>query len=61
MRVTSRMNDPLPGPPPRGREHGFSDFADTAFAARVMFLLDTRPGYAACLVQGGGNCAGKGD
>ena len=32
----------------------FSDFADTALAARVMFLLDTRPGYAACLVQGRG-------
>jgi glycerophosphoryl diester phosphodiesterase len=30
----------------------FSDFADTAVAARVMFLLDTRPGYATCLVQG---------
>ncbi len=30
----------------------FSDFADTAFIARIMFLLDTRPGYATCLVQG---------
>ena len=30
----------------------FSDFADTAVAARVMFLLDTRPGYANCLVYG---------
>ena len=36
----------------------FSDFADTALAARVMFLLDTRPGYAACLVQGRG-CNGN--
>ena len=35
----------------------FSDFADTALAARIMFLLDTRPGYAACLVRGR-NCAG---
>ncbi len=34
----------------------FSDFADTAVAARVMFLLDTRPGYATCLVHGR-NCA----
>jgi glycerophosphoryl diester phosphodiesterase len=32
----------------------FSDFADTAVAARVMFLLDTRPGYARCLVEGRG-------
>ena len=30
----------------------FSDFADTAFVARIVFLLDTRPGYAACLVHG---------
>ena len=29
----------------------FSDFADTAFAARVMFLLKTDPDYARCLVQ----------
>jgi glycerophosphoryl diester phosphodiesterase len=28
----------------------FSDFADTAFAARAMFLLATDPGYADCLV-----------
>ncbi len=28
----------------------FSDFADTAFAARAMFLLDTDPAYAGCLV-----------
>jgi glycerophosphoryl diester phosphodiesterase len=28
----------------------FSDFADTAFAARAMFLLDTDPDYADCLV-----------
>jgi glycerophosphoryl diester phosphodiesterase len=28
----------------------FSDFADTAFAARAMFLLSTDPGYADCLV-----------
>lgn len=30
----------------------FSDFADTALAARIMFLLDTKPGYASCLVRG---------
>jgi glycerophosphoryl diester phosphodiesterase len=28
----------------------FSDFADTAFVARAMFLLATDPGYADCLV-----------
>jgi glycerophosphoryl diester phosphodiesterase len=28
----------------------FSDFADTAFAARAMFLLDNDPTYADCLV-----------
>lgn len=28
----------------------FSDFADTAFAARAMYLLDNDPGYAGCLV-----------
>jgi len=28
----------------------FSDFADTAFAARAMFLLDRDPDYADCLV-----------
>lgn len=32
----------------------FSDFADTAVAARVMFLLDTKPGYATCLVENRG-------
>jgi glycerophosphoryl diester phosphodiesterase len=30
----------------------FSDFADDAYAARVMFLLKTDPSYAACLVRG---------
>ena len=30
----------------------FSDFADDAVAARVMFRLKTDPGYAACLVNG---------
>jgi glycerophosphoryl diester phosphodiesterase len=29
----------------------FADFADTAFAARAMFLLKTDPGYARCLVN----------
>lgn len=29
----------------------FSDFADTAVAARTMFLLKTDPSYARCLVQ----------
>ncbi len=29
----------------------FSDFADTAFAARAMHLLKTDPGYARCLVN----------
>ncbi len=29
----------------------FSDFADTAFAARVMYLLKTDPAYARCLVD----------
>ena len=37
-------------------EHGvdglFSDFADTAFAAREMFLLKKDPSYARCLVEG---------
>ena len=32
----------------------FSDFADTAFAARAMFLLKNDPGYARCLVKGRG-------
>lgn len=32
----------------------FSDFADTAFAARAMFLLKNDPGYARCLVNGRG-------
>jgi glycerophosphoryl diester phosphodiesterase len=32
----------------------FSDFADTAFAARAMFLLARDPGYEDCLVGGGG-------
>jgi glycerophosphoryl diester phosphodiesterase len=30
----------------------FSDFADTAFAARAMTLLKHDPAYAACLVKG---------
>jgi glycerophosphoryl diester phosphodiesterase len=30
----------------------FSDFADTAFAARAMFLLKHDPNYAKCLVYG---------
>ncbi len=29
----------------------FADFADTAFAARAMFLLKTDPSYAKCLVN----------
>lgn len=29
----------------------FSDFADTAFAARAMFLLKNDPGYAKCLLN----------
>jgi glycerophosphoryl diester phosphodiesterase len=29
----------------------FADFADTAFAARAMFLLKTDPNYAKCLVN----------
>lgn len=29
----------------------FSDFADTAFAARAMYLLKTDPDYARCLVN----------
>ena len=29
----------------------FSDFADSAFVARAMFLLKTDPGYAKCLVN----------
>jgi glycerophosphoryl diester phosphodiesterase len=32
----------------------FSDFADTAFAARAMYLLDRDPGYEDCLVGGRG-------
>ena len=32
----------------------FSDFADTAVAARVMFKLKNDPGYARCLTQGNG-------
>ena len=36
-------------------EHGvdglFSDFADSAFVARAMFLLKTDPGYAKCLID----------
>jgi glycerophosphoryl diester phosphodiesterase len=34
----------------------FSDFADTAFAARAMFLLKHDPDYARCLVHGGRRC-----
>ena len=30
----------------------FSDFADDAVAARVLFRLKTDPAYAACLVNG---------
>ena len=32
----------------------FSDFADTAFAARVMWKLKNDPGYARCLVHDNG-------
>ncbi|RZI99273.1 MAG: glycerophosphodiester phosphodiesterase, partial [Rubrivivax sp.] len=32
----------------------FADFADTAFAARAMFLLKNDPSYARCLVNGRG-------
>jgi glycerophosphoryl diester phosphodiesterase len=32
----------------------FSDFADTAVAARVMFRLARDPGYARCLVRDNG-------
>ncbi len=32
----------------------FSDFADTAFAARVMFKLKNDPSYARCLVRDNG-------
>jgi glycerophosphoryl diester phosphodiesterase len=32
----------------------FSDFPDTAVAARVMFKLRADPGYVRCLVQGNG-------
>ena len=32
----------------------FSDFADTAVAARVMFKLRNDPGYARCLVHDNG-------
>jgi glycerophosphoryl diester phosphodiesterase len=43
----------------------FSDFADTAFAARAMFLLATDKNYAACLVGGWGrpyqNCGRNND
>jgi glycerophosphoryl diester phosphodiesterase len=38
----------------------FSDFADTAFAARAMFRLATDPSYAECLV-GEGKCRGGRD
>jgi glycerophosphoryl diester phosphodiesterase len=31
----------------------FADFADTAFAARAMYLLKTDPDYARCLVRSG--------
>lgn len=34
-----------------GVEGLFSDFADTAAAARAMFLLKTNPAYARCLVN----------
>ncbi|MEW6704777.1 MAG: glycerophosphodiester phosphodiesterase [Pseudomonadota bacterium] len=34
----------------------FSDFADTAFAARAMHLLKTDPELARCLVRGGPRC-----
>jgi glycerophosphoryl diester phosphodiesterase len=37
----------------RGVDGVFSDFADTAFAARAMFLLATDPSYAECLVDEG--------
>jgi glycerophosphoryl diester phosphodiesterase len=37
----------------------FSDFADTAVAARVMFKLKNDPGYARCLVHDNG--CGSGD
>lgn len=30
----------------------FSDFADTAFAARIMFMLDKDPNFGDCLVYG---------
>ncbi|MEO7336744.1 MAG: glycerophosphodiester phosphodiesterase [Caldimonas sp.] len=36
----------------------FSDFADTAFAARTLFLLKTDPSYRACLVDD--RCGRKG-
>jgi glycerophosphoryl diester phosphodiesterase len=39
----------------------FSDFADTAFAARAMFLLDTNPDYADCLVGPPSNCDSNGN
>jgi glycerophosphoryl diester phosphodiesterase len=43
-------------------QHGvdglFSDFADTAVAAREMFRLANEPGYARCLTQGKG-CAAE--
>jgi hypothetical protein len=34
----------------------FSDFADTAVAARVMFKLKNDPGHARCLVRDNGGC-----
>jgi glycerophosphoryl diester phosphodiesterase len=37
----------------------FADFADTAFAARAMFLLKNDPGYARCLVSGRGCVASR--
>jgi glycerophosphoryl diester phosphodiesterase len=37
----------------------FSDFADTAFAARTLYLLKTDPGYRACLVDDRCNRRGR--
>ena len=39
----------------------FSDFADTAFAARAMFLLSTDSSYADCLVNGRGKKCNSGN
>jgi glycerophosphoryl diester phosphodiesterase len=36
----------------------FSDFADTAVAARVLWKLKNEPGYARCLVHDNGCTAG---